>query len=318
MSNVRYAYNQILVGAYTTRGFADRMAILLDSDPYFTPAFLEMYWLAKRNDDAQYQGALRDYYIPKRDALFFNAETRAHVSESWTDLELKSLKLILTLFSQENRSLYNRLKAKLQLATVDHFFSLNQHVWEGDGQYLRKEITIENLEALQQELAAAAPYWWGIDTDRSKITHHQHTRTVALRYLPTNSVPYAPVDGVHESVEANAAKKFPQLHQTILDFAKKQNLALGRIAIVVLSPGQQAYRHYDHEDYLEHRNRYHLVLHAGEQNILTSGTDEVDARPGELWFFNNHVMHRAHNFSDQERVHVIFDGYQLSADSDKV
>ena len=63
--------------------------------------------------------------------------------------------------------------------------------------------------------------------------------------------------------------------------------------------------------YLKERDRYHLVLSCGERNLLESGNNRFNVKPGELWFFDNKVMHRAANLSDAPRVHIIFDGYGL-------
>jgi hypothetical protein len=41
------------------------------------------------------------------------------------------------------------------------------------------------------------------------------------------------------------------------------------------------------------------------------GNNRFNVKPGELWFFDNKVMHRAVNPSDTPRVHIIFDGYPL-------
>ena len=65
------------------------------------------------------------------------------------------------------------------------------------------------------------------------------------------------------------------------------------------------------EDYLKNRKRYHLVVSCGENNVLSSGIDTATAHEGEVWFFDNKVMHRAHNKSNQPRTHIIFDGYPL-------
>jgi hypothetical protein len=143
------------------------------------------------------------------------------------------------------------------------------------------------------------------------ISHHQDTHAIVLRSLPTRAVEYTPVDGVHESEVTPFAKLCPLTHAWVLEWAQKLNIGLGRVALVKMAPFSQAYRHFDGEPFLVGRKRYHLVIACGERNIIESGDDVADARPGELWFYDNAVMHRSHNQSAIPRIHLIFDGWPL-------
>ena len=78
-----------------------------------------------------------------------------------------------------------------------------------------------------------------------------------------------------------------------------------------MKPWGQAYRHHDSYIELEGRGCFHLVLSCGENDLLSSGNEDVIVNEGELWFFDNKVMHRAYNGSSELRTHVIFDGYPL-------
>lgn len=176
-----------------------------------------------------------------------------------------------------------------------------------------KKIEDIDITRLLQELKSIAPYWWHIDTERKEqVLHHKHTWALVIRNRIYHERAYQPVDGVHESVPSEYASLCERTHACVLELAEKLDIGLGRVAVVKLDPYQQAYRHYDSEPYLRDRKRYHLVLAAGAHNILESGGEAVNARPGELWFFDNAVMHRAENRSPHSRVHIIFDGYPLS------
>lgn len=122
---------------------------------------------------------------------------------------------------------------------------------------------------------------------------------------------YQPVDGIHESEEVFFSRQYPKTNALVTALAHELGLALGRVVLVRLPAHSQVYRHYDDEAYLQERDRYHLVLSCGDRNLLESGNNRFNVKPGELWFFDNKVMHRAVNPSDTPRVHIIFDGYPL-------
>lgn len=288
-----------------------RVSLLLERDPYFTPGYMEHLWLAERDTDRAFTRKLLVYSHSYIDRLFTNKNLREEVLARWSQREKEALRELLQLSKQKSTSYVSQLKINAQLAALDTLFPIHNITWNEPETYLRKEATIDNLSDVLSELTNAPPYWWGIDRFRSQIAHHQHTTAIVLRYLHSHELEYTPVDGVHESVPSVFVNRFKTLHNTILNFAQQQQLALGRIAIVRLQAQQQSYRHYDTEDYLIGRNRYHLVLQAGPDNLLSSGTDDANAAPGEIWFFDNQVMHRAHNRSNTERIHVIFDGYPL-------
>jgi len=173
---------------------------------------------------------------------------------------------------------------------------------------------VGNVDAptLQEEIETLSAAWWMINAARQlKISHHQDTWSIQVRRMTASDVHYSPADGVHESVASDIAFRFPRIHETVLKLAEELNIGLGRVAIVKMKPWSEAYRHFDAERMLIGRNRYHLVMQCGKQNFLSSGPETVNAREGEVWFFDNKAMHRAYNKSSVPRIHVIFDGYPL-------
>jgi len=312
MNNTRNTYNQLLTSAHSTREFMARVSLILDTDPYFIPGYLEHLWIAKRDGDTQLKYALLRHCKKIVDKLFNDASLRADIIEKWSLLEKEALHELISMFLVSNPSWFETIKFRAQLLSLDTKFPIKNVTWSNSNGYLTKELSVKNLVNIQKEIKNLPPYWWGIDSDRGRISSHQDTSTIALRYLPAHNVPYTPADRVHESIPSVFIQRMPHVHETVLLFAKEKNLALGRVAIVRMKPYGQSYRHYDYEEYLQGRNRYHLVIQAGTQNTLSAGTDTVNAAPGEVWYFNNHVMHRAHNRSNTERIHVIFDGYPLA------
>lgn len=309
----RHQYNNLLVSAMTNREFIARLSIILDNDPYFTPAYLEHIWFAEADKDVRTRSALLALAEKNITELFLNSTKRARVLQNWSEVEKNALQKLLYLRRVSTNSYVKKIKIHSLESLVDSYFPLLTNVADRSGTFLRLVDTLDNehVSEVKKEVAGLNPYWWGIDRERGHIVHHQHTKAIALRFLPKYSIRYNPVDGVHESITSVFIKRFPVIHNLILTFAEENHLALGRVAIVAMQPHRQSYRHYDSEEYLKGRNRYHLVVQAGRNNLLSSGTDECYAKEGEIWFFDNHVMHRAHNDTPKERIHVIFDGHPL-------
>lgn len=181
----------------------------------------------------------------------------------------------------------------------------------GEQKYLvfQKMVDIREVAA---EVAGLAPHWWAVHTRRQEsLDHHRHTQSILVRNRKAHERTYQPADGVHESEEMAFSRQYPKTNALVLSLAQELGLALGRVALVRLPAHSQVYRHYDDEAYLKERDRYHLVLSCGVHNVLESGNNRLNVKPGELWFFDNKVMHRAANLSGTPRVHVIFDVYWL-------
>jgi hypothetical protein len=85
------------------------------------------------------------------------------------------------------------------------------------------------------------------------------------------------------------------------------NGGLGRVVLVRLKPHSRVFRHYDGEAWLKGRNRYHLVIKSSQGSIMNSGSETKTFQEGDLFLFNNKVMHTAENHSDDWRIHAIFD-----------
>jgi hypothetical protein len=81
---------------------------------------------------------------------------------------------------------------------------------------------------------------------------------------------------------------------------------LSRAMIVRLSPKMQVGRHWDAGYYYLCRDRYHLVLRSSGSKMECGGIGST-WYVGELWWFNNNLLHAALNEEDDWRIHVIFD-----------
>lgn len=311
-NSARNQYYALLEDALNPESFLTEIAFLLDRNPYFMPGYLEMLWSAEEhNDPVVYQSLLRKVLRYAQVVCLESAHRKRAVNE-WSTLELDAFRDLLHIAKKSplltsRERLIARLLSKVAANIVE--------VKVIESQYSPRNLQLVrtlDVESCNKELKYAAPYWWQISTSRQEvITHHRHTRCILLRKRPDISTTYSPNDGVHESIPTPLAARFPATHTHVLRCASELGIGLGRVAIVELAPFAQVYRHYDAEPHYEGRDRYHLVLSAGNRNILSSGSEVVNVRPGDLWYFNNHIMHRAHNLSSIPRTHVIFDGHPL-------
>jgi hypothetical protein len=295
------------------------IAALLDTDPYFFQGYHEMLWGAEEiNDPLLYKEILLNGFTYCC-AMMQNENLRNHWRTYATPEDYEALNELLKIVSAYKEiSRVKRAIAYGLLRFAPSLLPLRTIRSKVDDKFLKKVYLVDakEMNLLVNEIHNTPPYWWQVNTKRQRaITHHQHTHAIILRKIPKKSIAYRPVDGVHESSAEDYANRFPVAHDLVIRLSKQFNVGLGRVAIVRMKPQSQAYRHCDGEPELYDRNRYHLVVSCGSTNMLESGNQKEFVKPGEVWLFDNIVMHRAHNLSDQPRIHIIFDGYPLPEDS---
>lgn len=311
----RTTYEHLLCTQTDNRSFYIKIAALLDTDPYFFQGYLEMLWNAEeRNDTLLYEDILRSS-VKQAERLLRKHQLRVDWGRVATVADLDCLKEVFSIVTRHRGlSLPYRLRALVTITVLTKLLQPITVQAPPEERYLKKMQTLdkEELQKLQQEITSLQPYWWQTETKRQqRISHHQHTHSFVVRRVPNQDISYVALEGVHESIPSEYAERFPGIHATVLRLADELGVALGRVAVVSMKPFAQAYRHTDNEPFLKDRTRYHIPLFCGENNILESGNQKVNVRPGEVWFFDNNVMHRAHNFSPVPRIHIIFDGYPL-------
>ena len=169
---------------------------------------------------------------------------------------------------------------------------------------------VENVDTAPMlvELDAAARMWL-VDTSRQrKVRCQRHTQNIFLR-APLKPLPPGAknANDVHESRTTRMARRFPRTLAYCESVARALEGKLGRATLVALLAQSRVYPHVDAGEYYRIRDRFHLVLRSPEGSPLDSGDETVVMRPGELWVFDNHARHSAHNPSEAQRVHLIFD-----------
>jgi len=309
-TNSRSIFNNLLCSAISGHVLRAELAMLIERDPFYVPAYLEHLWLAERDTDVILYNQLLQESRTACATILSESRLRNSLNEFWTSFELYMFDELLELHLQHTKGFWARMKIKSQIAALPAAFNLKTNTTPTE-KYVRL-VDQTDPRPLQDEVLSAGAQWWNIDTDRAHaIVHHKYTHSIVIRDRVSHTKEYVASDGVHESVPTPLVERFSRVHDTIMDFGETNNLAIGRIAIVRLQPSKKAYRHYDTEEYLVGRNRYHFVLKAGEKNVLSAGDEVATVQEGEFWLFDNTVMHRAENGSNTDRIHVIFDGYPL-------
>lgn len=312
--NCRQVYETLLKQSVSQAVFFEGTAITLHEDPYFFAGYLEILWNAEERHNRRDSLELLHFAYGRATEIFKSRTLQRELAKQWTSEDVESFGEILRLTSlNKDVSSGMRRIARAQYKLCKNVVESEKQPAPHLGKFLKKLKTIDCTD-LQNELNAVAPVWWQLYTGRAmRISHHQHTSAYVLRGQPTGNLVYTPVDGVHESAEtAHASKLTPKLRKTINQFAEELDIGLGRVAAVKLDPGMQVYRHYDSEPHYIGRNRYHFILQAGSDNVLSVGNETVNAQPGELYLYDNKAMHRSENRSSVPRIHIIFDGYPLA------
>lgn len=160
---------------------------------------------------------------------------------------------------------------------------------------------------LLAEIASVDGAWAQATGRQQKIDVQREALAIPLRGLRASAVAGRKRRDVHESRWTSGAAQYPLACRFLEDSALALASLMGRAKIVCLPAGQRVYPHIDRGEYYRVRNRYHLVLRSSAGSWLRAGDEEVRMREGELWWFDNNVLHEAHNDGDEDRIHIIFD-----------
>jgi hypothetical protein len=171
-----------------------------------------------------------------------------------------------------------------------------------------KKIDDQLLALIKKEINNfGSCFGWG--EARSKLSFQKHTKSIPVRIA--SKIMFRKGDfymyNYHSQfsfwVNQNA---FVALSETVSNFARESNSFLSRVVIVKLSANTNIMPHFDFGEYYEMRNRYHLVISSEGSRMISGGVEKV-FHEGDLFYFNNHIVHEAFNDNNSDRVHVIFD-----------
>jgi len=158
-----------------------------------------------------------------------------------------------------------------------------------------------------QEISGVEDAWSDSTGRQDKIKVQREALAIPLRGLRKSAIGDRKRRDVHESRWTSGSLKYPTARKFLEAFAASQNSFLGRAKIVCLPAGKRVYPHIDNGEYYRVRDRYHFVLRSTSGSWMKTGDEEVRMKEGELWWFDNNVMHEASNDGDEDRINMIFD-----------
>jgi len=168
---------------------------------------------------------------------------------------------------------------------------------------LLKTLDAEKLKILRDEIKEED---WFINTARQDtIDEQKETQSIGL----VSNLPISNFNNINtqDIVKTKLYDRYPLLTEFLHSFANDIGKGwLSRAMIVRLQPHKQVYPHNDMGLYYLFRDRYHLVLDSDGSRMKVHG-EESTWHNGEVWWFNNNLIHEAYNDSDKWRIHVIFD-----------
>jgi hypothetical protein len=165
----------------------------------------------------------------------------------------------------------------------------------------------EILPNLKQELTLNDARWLYNETRQKSVRVQRHTQSIILRGAKRLPGDTTHVREIQDSIDTSSASLFPQSMACLRRIAHGCHAALCRALYVRLAPRSVVYPHTDNGSYYAIRDRYHLVIESPGGSILRCGGEEVTMRNGELWRFDNKILHDSENASEEWRTHLIFD-----------
>jgi Aspartyl/Asparaginyl beta-hydroxylase len=157
------------------------------------------------------------------------------------------------------------------------------------------------------EVAAMETLWFANTGRQSEIPAQRETSSIFLRSADRRACPQQNINDIQECVTTPYAIHCPSIMRFLGDFSRESRASLQRALIVRLKPNGRVYPHIDKGLYYKLRDRYHFVLMSLAGSRLSSGNETVVMQQGEVWWFQNKLIHEAQNDSCDWRVHVIFD-----------
>jgi hypothetical protein len=169
---------------------------------------------------------------------------------------------------------------------------------------------IDNVDIKQMlDCVNARPEDWLVNTVRQKsIKVQEDTETISLRKVtPENNLPNNHLVYHSEAIiTTDLYSHYKPITEFIEKFAKEQNSEIKWINIVKLPPGGRVLPHPDYGGYYITKDRYHLVLQ-GQYTYVVNQDVALRAQAGNLFWFDNKLVHYSFNYGKEDRISVIFD-----------
>lgn len=118
-------------------------------------------------------------------------------------------------------------------------------------------------------------------------------------------------DKILGSVDTKNIERLPECAKLIHMVTGIVGGQLGRSYVAKMVPGGKIYPHIDPGKYFTIHDRYHIVLTTNPGVSFGCGIGDsietVRFEQGQLWVFNNKIVHWAINDGTTDRIHIIMD-----------
>lgn len=156
----------------------------------------------------------------------------------------------------------------------------------------------------------AHPDLWGVDPERTDFagSPHYESKDIWLRFRPRRELNGPESFGEPHWAEFYPAwHALPALHPIVFHIMWRMHATyLGGILLTRMPPGSAILPHVDRGWHPEWNNcKVYAILRANEDCINFCADERVIMRPGDLWAFENRVLHGVRNGGDTERVALI-------------
>jgi hypothetical protein len=112
----------------------------------------------------------------------------------------------------------------------------------------------------------------------------------------------------HENVDQPAYAWLPEARPLVFGLMTLvRGERLGRVMINKLRPGGRIFPHADTPAHAQYWDRHHIVLQSAPGSMFRAGDEQVEMRPGDVWWFDNSAEHEVVNNSTVDRIHMIVD-----------
>src|SRR5262249_34525015 len=137
----------------------------------------------------------------------------------------------------------------------------------------------------------------------------QDVETIFLRFPPASVTELERSQrDQHECVWMDGALHLPAARPLIFALmGQVQGERLGRVMLNRIRPGGRIYPHADTPAHAEYYSRFHYVVHSMPGVVFACGDEQIGMATGELWWFNNRLVHQVVNNSAVDRIHLIID-----------
>lgn len=160
-----------------------------------------------------------------------------------------------------------------------------------------------DISAVKKEIDLY-PENWKLDISRQQLSYAQkYTETIRLVTgirLNEESV-WSTIDS-EKSVRTDLYSLYKKT-TSLLENLFPENLE--RIFIVKLLPKQEVYPHIDEGEYYKTRDRYHLCVSGIYRYVVEDKS--IIVKPGDLFWFDNKLVHSSKNLKNADRISIIFD-----------